>query len=687
MTSENLKVKVPCTFCPKQFSKSYIKRHMKTHTDELKTREAPNNDKSSEEEIFVNNLEAEEDDDELYNIAEQYSVISDVIGEIVDNATGIQRTQIDPSPSWFMNTMSGLEGLLEEAMEDADNISIETLTGAEIIECDGYTCGECGKNEVRKEEMKKHLNQNHGHQLSMENTPSVIDIRSGEEVLKKKVELYEEAIKNLTNIKEKIVNEKHTMKEEKDKEIRTLENDRDKFYRLHEKAKDSFYRLQGLNVNRIQTVIENKELIKAAENGAHVLQETLKHNQVLDESMKVRDQQIAALEEILAKTKEESEKRLKDAEDEIKEKNSMIRHLEEDLGVWESNEPQLTAANEQLDAREREVESISQEDQEDIVSVAKCQECNFCTKNATKMKGHMVRHRTYKCEQCQDVLKDLADLNSHINRVHRTDTFSCNKCNKQFKAENSLKQHMSTQHTKLQQSVSPPIGHPQWAMERNETNNLDYTCNQCESAFSELKDLRNHKANEHKGESFKGFQNVQKQCHFFKQGRCNRIRCRFAHGPPAQQQQQEQDQQEQQQHDDHPLCTRGDQCQFLAWGKCNYFHPGVGVQQARQQQNGRQLNGWQQNSHQRNLRQQNGQQQNRRQLNGRQQNGMQQNGRQQNGMQLNGRQQNGRQQNNQQKNGTQQVKRLCHFQENCWNKNCGFFHKDFSMTTQFLENY
>ena len=94
--------------------------------------------------------------------------------------------------------------------------------------------------------------------------------------MKKKVDLYEEAIKNLTSSKEKIIKEKHTIKEEKDKEIRTLENDRDKLYRLHEKAKDSFYRLQGLNVNRIHTVLENTKLRKAAEDSSNVLQKTLK---------------------------------------------------------------------------------------------------------------------------------------------------------------------------------------------------------------------------------------------------------------------------------------------------------------------------------------------------------------------------------------------------------------------------
>ena len=249
---------------------------------------------------------------------------------------GNQKIQIDPSPSWFMKTMSGLEGLLEEVIYDVNNTNLETVTEAEIIECDGYTCGECGKNVSIKEEMKKHLNQVHGHQISHEDTPSVAEIQSGEGALKKKVELYEEAIKNLTNTKEKMILKNLTIKEDKNKEIKTLENDRDKFYRLHEKAKDSYYRLQGLNVNRIETVIENKELRKVADDSTNALQETLKRNQVLEDSLMVRDLQITSLEEILAKKKEECEKHVKDAEDEIKEKNSMIRHLEEDLGVLES---------------------------------------------------------------------------------------------------------------------------------------------------------------------------------------------------------------------------------------------------------------------------------------------------------------------------------------------------------------
>ena len=631
-----MKLKVPCTFCPRQFAKSYIKRHIKTHTDELKSKE--DTDKSSEEEAFVNDMEEEEDDAELYNAAEQYSVVSSVIGDIIEDAIGKQKTQIDPNPTWFMQTMSGLEGLLEDALED--NNTIEALTRADIIECDGYTCGECGINEDIKEEMIYHLNQSHGHKISLQETPSVVGKTSGEEALKKKVSLYEEAIKNLTNAKEKVNKEKDAMKEDKDKEIRALENDRDKVYRLHEKAKDSYFRLQGLNVNRIETVIENKKLREAAESSSSALQETLKRNQVLEESLKMRDLQITSLEEILAKKKEEFE-------DEIKEKNSMIRHLEEDLGVWESIEPQLTATNELLDAREKEAEMTSKDAEEGTISVAKCQECSFSTGSATRMKGHMVRHRKYKCDECEEVLKDQAHLTSHVQRLHTPNSNICNKCNKQFKSKNSLKQHMNAQHMETHQVVNPPIGHPQWANSRNETRSLqlDYTCNMCENAFETLKDIREHKSKHHQGQNFEGFEVVSKTCRFFQQGRCNRVRCSFAHILPSQQQQ-----------DGEVECLRGNNCRFLAWGSCHYYHEGVGVQQPQQKHQQRQE--WQP----------------------RQQQPRQQQPRQQQQRQQQQRQQRPRQQQT-------QVQKMCHFQEKCWNQNCTFRHEDFTLAKEFQENY
>ena len=155
MSSQDVKAKVPCTFCPKQFAKSYIKKHMKTHTDELKSKEIKNTSSSNptEEELEYNDLE-EDDDVELYetaaNTSQQEVVITSVIRDIIDDAVNAQKIQIDPNPQWFMNTMSGLEEMLAEAAEDDEETFNAIHSGPAVIESDGYTCGECGKNEITK---------------------------------------------------------------------------------------------------------------------------------------------------------------------------------------------------------------------------------------------------------------------------------------------------------------------------------------------------------------------------------------------------------------------------------------------------------------------------------------------------------------------------------------------------------
>ena len=97
---------------------------------------------------------------------------------------------------------------------------------------------------------------------------------------------------------------------------------------------------------------------------------------------------------------------------------------------------------------------------------------------------------------------------------------------------------------------------------------------------STLKQIKEHKAAEHIGESFNGFTKVIKECHFYKQGRCNRNPCRFSHNLQQQA----------------PECSRGQQCKFFFWGTCHYFHQGVGVQQPKTQQNSQHQSSQRQNS-------------------------------------------------------------------------------------------
>ena len=80
MSSQILKVMVPCTFCPKSYAQSQIKKHLKTHTKELTEKEIENAANPCDEEIDENSLEDQIDNDELYHasaiLSQQDQVVS-----------------------------------------------------------------------------------------------------------------------------------------------------------------------------------------------------------------------------------------------------------------------------------------------------------------------------------------------------------------------------------------------------------------------------------------------------------------------------------------------------------------------------------------------------------------------------------------------------------------------------------
>ena len=209
---------------------------------------------------------------------------------------------------------------------------------------------------------------------------------------------------------------------------------------------------------------------------------------------------------------------------------------------------------------------------------------------------------------CSKSFKSQADLNFHAQREHRPDLLNCTKCSKQFTAKNALSQHMNSQHSK-----NPPVGHSQWAQQKN--NSHDYSCTHCNNGFESLNELKEHKKSEHNDQNHNGLLTLNIPCRFYKQGRCNKQPCKFSHEKQHQQNSSEWV----------PKCTRGQQCQFFVWGTCNFFHQGVGVQQRRKQQNTQFQN---------------------------------------------------RQQDVQQ-NRQHEEQRKCHFQDRCWNQNCKFSHVDF----------
>ena len=327
----------------------------------------------------------------------------------------------------------------------------------------------------------------------------------------------------------------------------------------------------------------------------------------------------------------------KTSEEVHQEQLRYIKTLEEQVGTDNDDDTE-----EEFDglivADELEAEWISLEAQRQNIPPVKCKHCNFSTKSATKMVGHMTRHKKSKCDKCQKQFEDQAKLNMHIKQEHRPDLIRCNQCNKVFNtkvdlsvhiqtdhkhekftcntcqktftANNALKQHMNSRHP-----TNSPVGHSQWANERNQANLSDYSCTMCNFVCETLQQLKNHKGQVHIGQSFEGFKTVTRRQH-------------------------------KQHSESTERCTRGQECRFLAWGSCHFFHPGVGVQKRRTNLN-----------------------------------------RQQPIEQQNGEQQHNKQQHHVQNQNWQQQSKMCHFQERCWNQNCQFQHMDFTMRQEFQENY
>ena len=168
----------------------------------------------------------------------------------------------------------------------------------------------------------------------------------------------------------------------------------------------------------------------------------------------------------------------------------MIRSLEEQLGVWDED----TSQEPNEDETAIQSEWITEEVRAHNTPIVKCSKCNWKTNDCVKMLGHMTQHNGYQCDKCTKSLKTQGELNNHIQSDHRPDLHKFDKCQKQFQAKNALKQHMNSQHPN-----NPPVGHPQWAKDRNIAQGMDYCCNQCGDGFEELKQLKEHRRTMHDG--------------------------------------------------------------------------------------------------------------------------------------------------------------------------------------------
>ena len=146
---------------------------------------------------------------------------------------------------------------------------------------------------------------------------------------------------------------------------------------------------------------------------------------------------------------------------------------------------------------------------------------------------------------------DFCDFEHDVQTIRNK--FTCGECHHVTNSNATMEKHMKTEHKDKE------------SMDR-------YQCIECNYVTDDNKYLKIHINNKHQPERVV---NVP-LCRFYLKGRCTKgEECKFRHNGK-------------QKLNNHmktehvPLCKRGDSCVFKAKNKCFYFHPGVGVQQKRE---------------------------------------------------------------------------------------------------------
>ena len=511
------------------------------------------------------------------------------------------------------------QGTEDETLGSTQGNSRGEVNVLKVVSCGTFVCGVCDKSFTTKKEMGEHM-ETHDAAIIGEKPDDDPEEDNTSCEIEEDLDRCAKEIENLVVVDRIVENfldiAFRAMRPSEAPETTKSEDDYNLLFRKYTKMSDNNTVLTRANQNRLEVIKEMENLRSKAESSDEDLQITRKTNQGLEERLKVKDTEIEALEEIIINLKKKAELDASKALDQTKN----IRALEEELGVGEEEE-------DEEEVTELQNEWVSDDARRHNEIIFKCKKCNYKTNVETKLLGHMTKHNGYVCNKCNKNLKSQGELNDHILKEHNPQLLDCTKCSKQFTAKNALSQHMNSQHPE-----NPPVGHSQWAQQKN--NSHDYSCTQCSRGFENLQELKEHKKTKHNNQNSNGLLMLDIPCRFFKQGRCNKELCRFSH-------------KQQNNREFAPECTRGQQCQFFAWGSCNFFHKGVGVQQPKKQQNLQRQSMQQQNMQQRNMQQSNMQQQNRQ----------------------------------------QEENKRCHFQDRCWNQNCKFMHEDFSLGKSFQENY
>ena len=443
-----------------------------------------------------------------------------------------------------------------------------------------FTCGVCEKKYMRKAAMKKHMQTKHGHRNSTEGDNSLgalcfIDQKNENSVMNHPVSnirnqlvdkecLLEEG-QNTTEAEEITLDEAPEIREEIGPEkalnmwqcgecarIFDIESDlKEHIDQTHcgEQSEDDL----SIVKKRLETIQRRHEQLKQK------YEQSVKDNKVYAKSLFDTLQENSALKD----------KAERDAET-LADTLSVNQVLMEEIKVKDA----IIEANEKLTSIRQE-----KEDEETSENWIRCNKCDFKSTNPLYIAGHELKHSgQYICAKCKIAFKVNKDLKEHNQQKHAVEQivtlYECESCEKTFTTQPALKQHKTSKHqNNYRDRQNLPVGHPERIAEQERVylQRLNISCAICGGRFQSQSQLEDHmKEHTTNQQSFER-QNANKPCRYFRRGYCAKgNQCAFQHNEHNQ--------------NYTPACNQGNQCRYLYWNRCSFFHPGVGVQKPQNMQ-------------------------------------------------------------------------------------------------------